>query len=110
MNPRLFEILIGSRQALHRLTGFVFLALVCNSSVQIKHVEFPARMSQQMSDVPESPCVLQRNGVRGVSDGPISALFAEDRFLWRTEARPQTVGSRRDELSAWHITCHLPSL
>jgi len=43
---------------MHRLTAFVLLPLVCNSPEQIEHVEFDRGMTQQMSEVPESPGVL----------------------------------------------------
>jgi hypothetical protein len=58
MDPGLFEILIPPRQALHRLTGFILFVLACNSPDQIEHVEFGRRMTQQMSEVPESPGVF----------------------------------------------------
>jgi hypothetical protein len=53
-----FEILSPPRQALHRLTGFILFALACNSPEQIEHVEFDRWMTQQMSEVPESPGVF----------------------------------------------------
>jgi hypothetical protein len=95
MNPCLFEILISSRQTMHRLTGFVPLALGCNSSVQVEHVEFCVRMTQQMSDVPESPRVFKMNLVSAESRSPVPAPFAEDPFLRRTEARSRVAGISR---------------
>jgi hypothetical protein len=53
MDPRLFEILRPVRQAARGLTGFVIIALACDSTCQIKHMEFDRRMTQQMGEVPE---------------------------------------------------------
>jgi hypothetical protein len=36
------------------LTGFGIVTLACDSSRQIEHMEFNARMAQQMREVPES--------------------------------------------------------
>ena len=58
MDPSLFEILVPARQAVRGLTGFIILALACNSSSQIEHVEFDRGMTQQMGEVPESLSVL----------------------------------------------------
>ena len=58
MDPCLFEILGPARQTLNRVTAFVLLALACNSPEQIDHVEFDRRMTQQMGEIPESPCIL----------------------------------------------------
>ena len=58
MDPCLFEILIPARQALLGLTGFVIIALACDSSCQIEHVEFDPGMTQQMGEVPEPFSVL----------------------------------------------------
>ena len=43
MDARLFEILIPPRQAACGLTGFVILALACDSTRQIEHMEFDRR-------------------------------------------------------------------
>ena len=59
VDPRLFEILSPVRQAVRGLTGFVILALACDSTRQIEHVKFGRGMTQQMSEVPESFRVLQ---------------------------------------------------
>jgi hypothetical protein len=53
MDPRLLETLLPARQALPGQTGFVFIALACDSSRQIEHVKFGAGMAQQMGDLPE---------------------------------------------------------
>ena len=58
MDSCLLEFLLAPRQAMHRVTCFVLLALACNSPDQIKHMEFGRGMTQQMSEVPESLCVL----------------------------------------------------
>src|SRR5690349_20639615 len=55
LDPCRFEILATPRQSLDRLTAFVLFALACNSTEQIENVEFCVRMTQQMSDIPESP-------------------------------------------------------
>src|SRR5438552_5393922 len=57
MYPCLFELFGSPRQALCRLTDFV-LALACDSSRQIEHVEFNAGMTQQMGEVSEPLGVL----------------------------------------------------
>jgi hypothetical protein len=46
MDPRLFESLIPARQALLGTTGFVIIALACDSSRQIEHVKFGPGMAQ----------------------------------------------------------------
>jgi hypothetical protein len=46
MHPRLFEFPIPARQALLGLTGFVTIALACDSSRQIGHVKFGPGMAQ----------------------------------------------------------------
>jgi hypothetical protein len=58
VNTRLFEILSPARQAVCGLTGFVVIALACDSTGQIEHVEFDRRVAQQMGEVPESLGVL----------------------------------------------------
>jgi hypothetical protein len=40
VDPRLLEILRPARQAVCELTGFVVIALACDSTGQIEHVEF----------------------------------------------------------------------
>jgi hypothetical protein len=80
MDPRLFEIPIPPRQAVPRLTGFVLLAMARNSTHQVEHVEFGRWMTQQVANVPESLGVFQTKGFSAVADGPILALFAENRL------------------------------
>jgi hypothetical protein len=59
VDPRLFEILSPARQAVCGLTGFVVtVALACDSTGQIEHVEFGRWVAQQMGDVPDSLGVL----------------------------------------------------
>jgi hypothetical protein len=58
MDPRLFEILSPARQAVCGLTGFVIIALACDSTGQIERVEFVRGMTQQMGQAPESFSVL----------------------------------------------------
>jgi hypothetical protein len=55
---RLFEILVAPRQSLRRTTGFVILALIRDSTHRIEHVEPRRKMTQQMSQIPESLGVL----------------------------------------------------
>ena len=57
MDPGPFEILGVPRQTLHRMTAIVLVALACNRSRQIEHMEFGGGMAQQMREVPESPRV-----------------------------------------------------
>jgi hypothetical protein len=54
VDPRLFEILRPARQAECRQTGFITIALACDSTRQIEHVEFGRRVAQQMSEVPHA--------------------------------------------------------
>ena len=58
MDPSLFEVLFPARQAVHGLIGFIVIALACNSSCQIQHVEFGRGMTQQMGEVAEALSVL----------------------------------------------------
>jgi hypothetical protein len=46
MDPGLFEILVPTRQAVRGLTGFIIIALACDATDQIKHVEFDPGMAQ----------------------------------------------------------------
>jgi hypothetical protein len=87
MDSRLFEILIPARQAACGLTGFVIIALACDSSRQIEHVEFSLWMTQQMGEVSEPLSVLQTKRFLAVADGPVLALFAEHPFSYDTDAR-----------------------
>src|SRR5712692_7124353 len=107
MDARLFEILFSARQAVHRLTGFVFLTLAGHSPHQIEHVEFGRRMTQQMGEVPESLRVLQAKGLPAVADGPKLALFAEDPALRCTRTRRRIAGASRAKSSTLRHTCHL---
>jgi hypothetical protein len=86
MDARLFEIHVPARQAVCGLTGFVIIALACDSARQIEHVEFGRGMSQQMGNVPESLGVLQTKGFSAEADGPKLALFAEYPRMRRTDA------------------------
>ncbi len=83
MNSRLSELLISARQAVRRLTCLVLLALACNPTSEIEHVEFGRWMTQQVANVPESLGVLKTKGFSAVADGPILALFAENRLPGR---------------------------
>src|SRR6267378_3781898 len=58
MDPCLLELFVAPRQAVRRPTCFVLLALACHSPHQIEHMEFDRGMTQQMSEVAESPGVL----------------------------------------------------
>jgi hypothetical protein len=57
MNACLFEILIPARQTLS-LPGFVILTVASDSTRQIEHMKFGARMAQQMGYVSEPSSVL----------------------------------------------------
>src|ERR1700722_16841481 len=58
MDPRLFEILIPTWQAVRGLTGFIMIALARDPSCQIEHVEFDPGVTQEMGEVPEPFRVL----------------------------------------------------
>jgi hypothetical protein len=94
MDPRLFEILIAVRQVLRRSSGFIIAALACDSSRQIEHMKFGARMAQEMGEVPESFGVLQAKGFSIVADGPVLALFAENTRVDGGNGRPGVAGTR----------------
>src|SRR5260370_16732468 len=107
MNSRLFEVLISARQVKRRLFGCIFLALACNSPVQIEYVELCARMTQQMRDVAESSYILQTKCFPTIADGPVDTLLAEDPFLSRTETWLHLARIGRDLSGARRIACHL---
>jgi hypothetical protein len=58
VDPLPFKILSPAGQAMCGLTGFVVIALACDLTGQIEHVEFGRRVTQQMGEVPESLGVL----------------------------------------------------
>src|SRR5580700_6587377 len=89
------------------MIAVVVLALARNPAEQIEHVELDGRMTQEMDDVAESLGILQTKGVPAVADGPVLALFAEDSFLHRTEARPCIGGNSRAIPGAKRLRCHL---
>ena len=62
------------------------MALACDSTGQIEHVEFGRGVAQQMGKVPESLGVLQTKGFPAIADGPELAFFAEDPSLPRRGA------------------------
>jgi hypothetical protein len=86
VDPRLFEILSPARQAVCGLTGFVIIALACDSTRQIEHVEFHRGMTQQMGKVPEPLTVFQTRRFPAIACGPVLAFFSEDPSLRRRGA------------------------
>jgi hypothetical protein len=58
LDAGLFEILRPARQAVCGLTGVVVIAMACDSTRQIEHVELGRGVPQQMGKVPESLGVL----------------------------------------------------